>query len=91
MRNLIGDLLDAGRTDSGTLSVAPQALGGGRPRGAGAKHVPERRRPPRRRRRPAGTLPAASEPPRASSWWTTTRGRYASSATRSPRPATPRS
>ena len=53
MRGLIGDLLDAGRIEAGTLSVAPRTLGGrgaGRP---GAQHVPVRRRPAHRAHRPA--------------------------------------
>ena len=35
MRSLIGDLLDQGRIETGTLSVSPEPAAGGRPRGPG--------------------------------------------------------
>ena len=54
MRGHIGDLLDAGRIDSGTLSVAPEPSEVAALVERSAKPAPERRGPPRRRRRPAG-------------------------------------
>ena len=59
MDGLIGDLLDAGRIDSGTLSVVDPRAGGGRgPGRPGPDHVRERRGPAGRPHRPpAGPAP----------------------------------
>ena len=54
MSALIGDLLDAGRIDAGTLSVAPEPSEPGRAGRAGADRVPLRRRPAHGAHRPAG-------------------------------------
>ena len=53
MDALISDLLDAGRIDTGTLSVAPLPLEVAAHGGPGQKHVPERRRPAHPSHRPA--------------------------------------
>ena len=56
MRGLINDLLDAGRIETGTLSVSPEAAEVAGARGAGPEDVPERRRG---RRAPRAHRPAA--------------------------------
>ena len=40
MRSLIGDLLDQGRIETGTLSVSPEPAEVTGPGGAGQEHVP---------------------------------------------------
>ena len=60
MRRLIGDLLDAGRIDAGTLSVGPEPLEVAALVERGADRVPERRRAAGDAHRPAGR-PAPSD------------------------------
>ena len=60
MRGLISDLLDAGRIEAGTLSVAPGAGGGSGPGGRGQEHLSEWKRPEHHPDRPgAGPAPCA--------------------------------